>query len=144
MKKELVGVHSWDPVARGQINMKLPHHLLFTCSMWEHTHSHVQYMCVALKCIVPCHANPETLSGYFHIISRASILLEPGIKTSSTGKEGSVSGNNWGNIACLEERATILREGPESHFIFLPITFSFFVFFFFSFFFWIKVMWSWG
>lgn len=57
----------------------------------------------------------------------------PGIKTSSTGKEGCVTGNNWGNIACLKEHATLLREGPESHFIFLPITFSFFsVFFFFS------------
>lgn len=66
-----------------------------------------------------------------------------GIKTSSTGKEGSVSGNNWGNIACLEERAMLLREGPESHFIFLPITFSFFVFFFSSFHrFWIKAMLS--
>ena len=60
----------------------------------------------------------------------------PGIKTSSTGEEGSVSGNNWGNIACLQERATLLREGPESHFIFLPITFSLL-------FFWIKVMLSW-
>lgn len=55
----------------------------------------------------------------------------PGIKTSSTSEEGSVSGNNWGNIARLRERATLLHEGPESHFIFLPITFSFFVFFFF-------------
>lgn len=76
----------------------------------------------------------------------------PGIKTSSTGNEGSVSGNNWGNIACLEERATLLREGPESHFIFLPITSSFFVFFFFFFFslFFLNqsdvelVLWDWG
>lgn len=63
----------------------------------------------------------------------------PGIKTSSTGKEGSVSGNNWANIACLEEQATLLREGPESHFIFLPITFSFFVSLPF---FLIKAMWA--
>lgn len=62
-----------------------------------------------------------------------------GIKTSSTGKEGSVSGNNWGNIACLEEQATLLREGPESHFIFLPITFFLLRL---SPFFLIKAMWA--
>lgn len=105
----------------------------------KHTPSCAESMCVSahMHCTLSCKS-----WNIWGVISTLYLghpfYWRPGIKTSSTGEEGSVSGNNWGNIACLEERATLLREGPESHFIFLPITFFllrllfFFFFFFFS------------
>lgn len=121
--------------------------LLIACE--KHTHSYAESVCVSAHMRRTLSCKSWNIWGVISTLYLGHpFYWRPGIKTSSTGEEGSVSGNNWGNIACLEERATLLREGPESHFIFLPITFFllrllFFFFFFFFSFFLIKAMLSW-
>lgn len=71
---------------------------------------------------------PERRGGYFNITLRASFLLDAlELKLHPPAKRVCVSGNNWGNIACLQKQATLFTWGaPESHFSFLPITFFFY------------------
>lgn len=70
-KKKQFELHSWKPMDSCQINMQLPNHLLLTYSIvWTQPHMCIAVTCTTLSC--KC----WNIRGYFHITSKASILLE--------------------------------------------------------------------